>query len=435
MLLMIWVGYAMGWHTPLENTLTFDTARPLILLFALTAALAIAPVAPEVGNILFLSAAAVSLFLMRKVDLALSKRPLVWMPLTGLILVGLAYGIATSAPAGVAGIFYFTPLLTIWPLMSLTRDTRQVAPVHIGVLALCGAAGCAAVAISEVLATGTTRAGGSIANPIHFADIALGVAFLALVGTVYCTGAGRWLFLAAPVAASVAVLLSGTRGAVLALAVMTATAIIGSLLLRLVSFRLFAIGALGGLLALVLGAVLGAGETSGWQRVYSDFATILNSGLPTDFSTAERLLMYEGGLRAFLASPVFGHGPFDFVEAAASRASLRFDSAPHLHNDLADFGASGGLMGLAAYFLFLLAPLVEAWRAPPSRYRAGLIVVVTTLVVGYFVMGLTNAMFGILNLTVFFAAFVLVTGLTVEEPFGVGEDPIRTGDRLGASLL
>lgn len=87
---------------------------------------------------------------------------------------------------------------------------------------------------------------------------------------------------------------------------------------------------------------------------------------------------------------------------------MRFEGAPHLHNDLADFAASGGIMGLIAYFLFLFAPLAEAMRTPHPETRKGLVVVSAALVLGYFVMGLTNAMFGILNLTVFYAAATLV---------------------------
>ncbi|MBU1304770.1 MAG: hypothetical protein KKF33_04525, partial [Alphaproteobacteria bacterium] len=52
-----------------------------------------------------------------------------------------------------------------------------------------------------------------------------------------------------------------------------------------------------------------------------------------------------------------------------------------------------------------------ALRAPSTPTRAGVIIVVAALTAGYFVMGLTNAMFGILNLTVCFAAICVVTGI------------------------
>lgn len=70
------------------------------------------------------------------------------------------------------------------------------------------------------------------------------------------------------------------------------------------------------------------------------------------------------------------------------------------------------MLGLVAYLLILLAPLVEAMRAPASPERRGLVVIAAALTAGYFVMGLTNAVFGILTLTTMYAAVCLVIGLT-----------------------
>ncbi|UXN74144.1 hypothetical protein N8D56_02340 [Devosia sp. A8/3-2] len=66
----------------------------------------------------------------------------------------------------------------------------------------------------------------------------------------------------------------------------------------------------------------------------------------------------------------------------------------HLHNDIADFAVAGGLFGLLAYGLFLFAPVVGALGAHgplriPLLYLGG----VTT--VGYFSMGMTNAVIGL----------------------------------------
>jgi O-antigen ligase len=84
---------------------------------------------------------------------------------------------------------------------------------------------------------------------------------------------------------------------------------------------------------------------------------------------------------------------------------------PHLHNDLADFAASAGVVGLAAFALFLLAPIVEIIRSAEHPTRRPALVLMTTLVSGFFVMGLTNAMFGILTVTTAYAAVCVVAGL------------------------
>jgi len=393
--------------------------RSHIVVASLVAALAMAPVAPEAGNILFLAAGAVAILLLRGGDQNAIQRPSVWMPLLGLVFLGLAYTLSSGA-AGLVGLMFVVPLAATLLLIAAARRS-DLQPALVGLLALCGVAGSAAIAIAEFTTTGTPRVGIWVANPIHFADLSLSVAFLALVGTVLGRSLDRWLFIATPLLATVAVLLSGTRGAVVALAIMAGTAVITSVAVGLITLRKLAIGVV--VLAAVLPAAwfAGIGQTSGVQRVVADVADVFRTGLPTDESTVLRLQMYEGGLNAFLASPLYGHGPFAFVEAAASRASTPFEGAPHLHNDLADFAASGGILGLAAYMLFLWAPLVEALRAPNTSHRAGLVIVSSTLVVGYFVMGLTNAMFGILNLTVFYAAATLVVALLAQN----GERPER----------
>jgi O-antigen ligase len=337
------------------------------------------------------------------------------MSLLGLLLVALAYGIATGSISGAAGIFYFAPLVAVWPLISLCRGGDAPSPVQVAVLGLCGSAGAAAIAIGEYAATGTTRAGGSVANPIHFADAALAAGFLSLLGLVYQKGAARWLFILGPAAASLAVLLSGTRGAVLALVAMSLTAVVMAVFLRLVSLRVLATGTVFFLTIAVVGVIAGFGAASGTQRVISGLSEVLRTGVLIDGSTSLRLQMYEGGLRAFLASPVYGHGPFDYAEIAAGWASVPFESVPHLHNDLINFAASGGAFGITAYLLFLLAPVTQVLRSPLSSHRLGLITVVCTLVVGYLVMGLTNATFGILTLTVFYSAICLVSGMYSEQ--------------------
>ncbi|WP_158409520.1 O-antigen ligase family protein [Devosia psychrophila] len=345
--------------------------------------------------------------MLRSVDLELIARPIVWMPLAGLLLLAIAYGFGSGSISGLIGIGYFAPMLAIAPLLALNRGDNTVAPATIAVLSLCGVAGAAAVAVGEFVASGTFRAGGTVANPIHFADVALTVGFVATLGVVFVKGPWRYMFLAGPLLASVAVLFSGTRGAVVALVVMVTVAVLLTIFMRLVAARIVGIAALASVAVVGVAIIAGVGQTSGVQRVATDINDVMRTGLPNDASTELRLRMYQGGLGAFMASPLVGHGPFNYAVVASSYSDVPFET-PHLHNDLADFASSGGVMGLLAYFLFLLAPVVEAVSAPASATRGGLIVIAASLSAGYFVMGLTNAMFGILNVTVCFAAVALV---------------------------
>ncbi|MBO9587056.1 O-antigen ligase [Devosia sp.] len=392
------------------------SVRSSVLLVALVATLAMSPVAPEAANVIFLALGVFSVTLMFPRAAEQLRRPIVWMPLLGLGLIALSYGIGARSFEGLVGLAFFSPVFAIWPLLTVAEDIKsEDSSLLIATFALAGVSGAAVVAILEVVATGTVRAGGGVANPIHFADVALLVGFMACSGMVGKKGFWRFLFLLGPVFATVAVVLSGTRGAVVAIAGMLAVAAIGLVVLRQVSAK----KALIALAVLVVGGaaalLLGASQLSGVQRVLIDIAEVLQHGLPTDESTAIRLQMIAGGTKAFLQSPIFGHGPLAFVNLANELSELPFGSWPHLHNDLADFAASAGVLGLVAYVLFLLAPIAEAARAPKSEARPRILVLASTLVGGFFIMGLTNAMFGILTVTVTYAVICIVIGILARQ--------------------
>lgn len=394
--------------------------RTFAIFITLIATLAMGPVAPEAGNVIYLTIGIFCIPLIFLGERAQFSRPIVWMPLAGLLLLAVAYVIGARSVEGLGGLIYFAPLFVIWPLVSAAGklDLREVGG-FVGLLALSGSAGAAVVAVLEVVATGTVRAGGGVANPIHFADVALLVGFLACVGFAGAAGRVRYVFLLGPLLATVAVVLSGTRGAVVAVAAMCLAAGIVSVMVRLVPVRTAMLAALGLVVAGALALLLGASQLSGIQRVLIDVAEVLQTGLPTDESTFIRLSMLRGGLDAFLQAPVFGHGPQAFVNLANELSGLPFGSWPHLHNDLADFAASAGIVGLLAYGLFLAAPIAEAMRGSSDKAGRLVVVVISTLVAGYFVMGLTNAMFGILTVTTTYAVICVVAGTLA----GRGGDP------------
>ncbi len=390
--------------------------RSIVAFLALVAVLALAPVAPEAGNVIFLGLGGFAVLLLFRGGRKGMERPIVWMPLLGMVLIAIAYVIGAKSAEGLIGLAYFSPMFAALPLLNAAEDGKDM-PLSglMGMLALGGVAGAAIVAVIEVLATGTDRAGGSVANPIHFADVALLVGFIACAGMVSGLGKARFIFLAGPLLASVAVILSGTRGAVVAIAAMIAVAGVLIMVLRLVSARyaFIAIGVL--VVAGAAAAFLGASQLSGIQRVLTDMSDVFTSGVPTDYSTDIRLNMMRGGWAAFFQAPIFGHGPLAFVNVANDLSGMPPGNWPHLHNDLADFAASAGVFGLVAYALFLLAPIVEVLRLPKSTLKARILVLVSTLVAGFFVMGLTNAMFGILTVTTTYAAICVIAGILVAQ--------------------
>ena len=108
----------------------------------------------------------------------------------------------------------------------------------------------------------------------------------------------------------------------------------------------------------------------------------------------------------------------DFTTLVAPYMPPQYDYAPsgHLHNDIADFAVIGGALGLACYGLLLAAPVAGGLSARgPNRAMILYLGVVTSL--GYFTMGLTNAMFGILTQTVLYGVILsLMATLAAPAP-------------------
>ena len=135
-----------------------DNIRSSITAICFIAALAMTPVAPEGGNIVFLAASVAALWLMWPEGLRQIARPLVWMPALALLLVALAF-MLSAGPEGLQGIAFFAPVLAIWPIMTLNAAPKS--RIHlslIGTLALCGAVGAAMMGLFDFMSTASPRA-------------------------------------------------------------------------------------------------------------------------------------------------------------------------------------------------------------------------------------------------------------------------------------
>src|SRR4029079_17574745 len=88
-------------------------------------------------------------------------------------------------------------------------------------------------------------------------------------------------------------------------------------------------------------------------RLDSLFATIREvlSGQSVDDGSAQiRLAMVRTGWRAFLDSPLYGHGWQNLMPAVTRYLppgqEHLFDTQPQLHSDLLNFAVAGGALGL-----------------------------------------------------------------------------------------
>jgi len=383
---------------------------------ALVAGLILPTIAPPVGNVISIALMLLGLFWLRGSPATrdILRQPSVWLSLLagGVLLIALIP--TAKAPIDILAIFVLTPLWLAAPHTGLLhRFGARLTPWLIGVLSLIGAAGGAAIAGFDVLILGLPRGGYSVNNPIHLADLSLMLGFMALVGLLD-KRRGNLMFLLGPGFALATIWFSGSRGPLMAFIALLAVGGVSMAWLTLRPKQALALIVLGCLGLGVAGFGISHSGAAGRLGEIANLNMML-TGNTRDDSTNERLSMYRSAVGAFLASPVYGHGMMDYTTKAAEYAppGRSYTPSGHLHNDLADFAVIGGSLGLLSYALLLLAPLAGGFAAR-GRYRRPAIYLGIVAPTGYFAMGLTNAMFGILAQTTLYAVVLsLIAALAI----------------------
>ncbi|GHA22165.1 hypothetical protein GCM10007989_16930 [Devosia pacifica] len=396
-----------------NRAVTLVAARGWLAIAAMTVALATPAGLPEAANIAFfvfcgLAIVGAPLFAWK----GLLQHPGITLPLVATLLLLGAFSLSAEGPQDLLAIYLFTPLFLTAPMAALLgAGGRQVSLERAALAASAGAFFALAVALFDVTVAGHQRAGFSVNNPLHFAAIALTLGFLPPAAIPRSTGWRRTVMLCAPAAGAGAVILSGSRGPILAILPVLVIAIFGYLFMIGVRVRRLVLAMALGLMAVALLLTLAwLGVLPGGGTLHQ-VAAIITSGEAPDDSVAQRLLMYQSAYNAFLAAPVFGHGMADFIAITASYApaGTEMPTYDHLHNDIADFAVIGGLVGLVSYLLIIFAPLFEAARAP-HHHRGPAVYLALVLATAYLALGLTNAVFGIITQTVLFgfmAAYIV----------------------------
>jgi O-antigen ligase len=345
----------------------------LVLVFLL-------PLADLIGNLAAYGYAVVLILMLPVLLRDKTMRRRMWRPaslayLAAFLLLLLAFALSAQVPSDVqyAGNFvFFLLFVPAVALLSANRGPR--ASEQFAWLALIGAALAFGWSLYEFYVIGKDRVVGFVNLTNPFAMMAVMLGFLAVTGFFARQDKLRLLFLAGPVLGGIAALLAGTRAAVVMAVCLAALFVIFAAIVLPKRERLVVLGA--GLAALVL-AGLGMLVFSKQVRALSAFQTMamyFGQGTFVDHSTQVRVELYTGGIQAFLDSPVFGHGWWRHVEAAhpymSEMARLHTQRWSHLHNDYINFGALAGVMGLAAYFIYMATPVVGAWRGPKdSQYH------------------------------------------------------------------
>jgi O-antigen ligase len=310
------------------------------------------------------------------------------------VLLTLAFALSAEQPSDVWIAVNFSWFLFFIPLQSeFERIAWPSAGVAFARLALLGTIVTLGLAIYERVATGTDRVGVLTSDPIRIANTAVILGFLSLSGMLADRGWRRPIYLLGPLLALAVALLAGTRGAVAAICVM----IVLAPLLATRSWRVSALVATGlAVLAIVFLVTAAQLQIPRLETIARTISELIAGAPVSDMSVAIRLSLLAAAWNAFLQSPWVGHGWDDLMSAIAPFLPPNWDTqgSPHLHNDIADFAVAGGLLGLLAYAMILVAPVVAAARSTRDSLHDVRLFAVLLLVASYAVLWVNSLMFG-----------------------------------------
>lgn len=356
----------------------------------------------------------------RSARAAIGRQPAMWIFLGAFVAIMICYAITARDPGN---LLYGTALLALplAPLLfgAMPRWQADHPALVLAGLCLAGTLICALVAANSAYVLQGGRAVGFLMGPNLLARIALWLGFLGLGGLFLTRSRWRYVLHLGPLAAILVLVLTGTRGAILALP--CSVLILGGFLAtdRRERWHLFALIALG-----VVAGLLVLANSARFEGLIAVVGDVLSGRHSSDGATAERLTMLQGAWGAFLHSPWIGFGWANLVPAAALSMDMTpYGTAPgglfQFHNDFANFAVAAGIVGVLALLAIQIAPTIGALAGPRDAYFRARLYCCLQLTVSTFIFGLTDLTLGYdlpTTLHVFLAAIVLGTFRESPEP-------------------
>ena len=248
-----------------------------------------------------------------------------------------------------------------------------------------------------------------LTDPYRLAVTTLLGAVLGL-GAWFSSSRLRWLSLLGLGAAMAVIVLTGSRTALLGLPVLLL--VTGLCLARRTVTRMaIVVAAVAVILAALFVELPGTARTSLW-----DVLGAVASGSPiADPAIDIRIGLAQAATQLFATAPLFGHGwseaAMPDVRALLSAHQLSWGRIPHLHSDLAQFGVSCGLFGLAAWALLLAAPVAGYGQLPPETRTPERRHALLVLVIGAIVLGLPDTFLAApMTLTIYVVLAAAIVG-------------------------
>ncbi|WP_240798080.1 O-antigen ligase family protein [Vibrio tasmaniensis] len=206
-------------------------------------------------------------------------------------------------------------------------------------------------------------------NPIPLA-IHQGLVSVLSIGALLTTFKGKrsGLLAASAIISGLSVLLTQSRGGILALVCCYLLVAVSVLVQKKGSFKVIVISCL-----VLLGSGLLTKDAliKRYQETEAEFYQ-MNHG-NRDTSIGLRLQMYQGGLEFFASHPILGHGEFtrEYAEenlTGYTPIGYHYISQGHLHNNYIDKLARSGIIGLSIFLFLIFYPVYLGLKKYPSLF-------------------------------------------------------------------
>jgi O-antigen ligase len=303
-------------------------------------------------------------------------------------------------------------MFALYPMLG-SAVQRFAAPRNLLVVAILACAGAIiafGIAFVEVkvLNFNQGRATGYATNPIPSSTAALLLGFFALAGLFAVSRPWRYLFLLGPIAGIGTVYLSGSRGPLLALPALLIIAVVILPIRRAITLSIASIGVVGAVAVFVFRPTL-LGRIAVLPAMLGDLLSGRPIATNLDVGGSIRYSILQGSIGAFEHAPWLGYGWYMKVPAVEIYLpwDVHFGDATHahLHSDILNFAVSAGVVGLVAYALVLLAPIVSAARSARDTQYRGRLYLGLTLSAGFACCGAVNLLFGFEYMTTLYVVF------------------------------
>jgi O-antigen ligase len=321
--------------------------------------------------------------------------------------LAICFAITARQPGDMMFIFNFVMLVLFAPI-SLTMERQRPAngALIVARLALAGALLSVVVILVRIGYMGGRRSDAGLIGVIVLANTAMILGFLALIGASADRGVQRFVYLLGPVAGVSTLIMTQSRGPLLAVVPLGLAAAIFLARSIRINWWWVAAGLAMGLVGTVAWVISLGGRMA---KLPGIFYSILSGDFVRDRTTEARLDLYQAGWKAFNDSPVVGHGWARIMDAAAPYLNnAKLAALPQLHNDFLDFAVAGGIVGIGCYVALLAAPVVLALLSPRDSQRRLRLYGCTVLSIAYFFDGLTDLMFGFEFHTALYAALLAI---------------------------